>query len=474
MTDGFHQQEQFDYQNLSMGLGENSDFSQNNFSLDNLANQERVISDNSALLNNDNFSSSSDDINQDLNQNLTDGFHQQEQFDYQNLSMGLGENSDFSQNNFSLDNLANQERVISDNSALLNNDNFSSSSDDINQDLNQNLTDGFHQQEQFDYQNLSMGLGENSDFSQNNFSLDNLANQERVISDNSGLLNNDNFSSSSDAINQDLKQNLTDGFHQQEQFNYQNSSMDLGENPHLAQNNFLFDNLANQDNSLSDNSGLLNNDNFSSSSDEINQDLSQNLTDGFHQQEQFDYQNSSMGLGENSDFSQNHFSSDNFHQQQQFEHQNFGTDFSGVNSESPLPEISNFQHEQNNLSLNSHTFESQNISLSSHRLEFDSSSDQYPYTTINNSGDIYLHTTNNHNGYCAGHVKGREVYNSGYNYLGYAGTDGKVYDNHNHAVGWVGSNGNVYNNGGIKVHHTNLGVVGGAAYLLCSYYGGVN
>jgi len=67
-----------------------------------------------------------------------------------------------------------------------------------------------------------------------------------------------------------------------------------------------------------------------------------------------------------------------------------------------------------------------------------------------------------------------KVYNSGYHYLGYAGTDGKVYDNHNHAVGWVNNNGNIYNEGGIQVSHTNKGVVGAAAYLLCSYYGGAN
>ncbi|MDJ0514875.1 MAG: hypothetical protein QNJ74_01000 [Trichodesmium sp. MO_231.B1] len=55
--------------------------------------------------------------------------------------------------------------------------------------------------------------------------------------------------------------------------------------------NNSFDNLANQDNSLSDNSGLLNNDDLSSTLDDINQDLNQNLPDSFHQQEQFNYQN---------------------------------------------------------------------------------------------------------------------------------------------------------------------------------------
>ncbi|NEO55119.1 MAG: hypothetical protein F6K54_19780 [Okeania sp. SIO3B5] len=299
---------------------------------DNLANQDSGISDNSGLLNNDDFSSIPDEINQDLNQNLTDNFHQQQQFDYQNFNMGLGENPDFAQNDFSLENLANQDSSINDNYALLNNEDFSSTLDDINQDLNQNLTDSFHQQQQFDYQNFNMGLGENPDFAQNDFSLENLANQDSSINDNYALLNNEDFSSTLDDINQDLNQNLTDSFHQQQQFDYQNFNMGLGENPDFAQNDFSSNNLANQDSGISYNSGLLNNDDLSSSSDDINQDLNQNVTDGFHQQQQFDYQHSSMGLQENLDFSQNHFLSDNFHQQQQFEHQDFDTDFSGVNS----------------------------------------------------------------------------------------------------------------------------------------------
>ena len=261
---------------------------------------------------------------------------------------------------------------------------------------------------------------------------DNLANQDSDISDNSGLLSNDDFSSTLDGINQDLNQNFTDSFHQQQQFDYQNSGIGLGENQDLAQNDFSFDNLANQDSGISENSGLLNNDDFSSTPDGINQD--------------------------------------------------FGTDFSGGNSEFPLPEISNFQHEQNNLSLNSDTFESQNIGLSSHHFEFNVpttaaynySDDKYPYTTIDNSGHIDLHTSSDRYGHYVGYLQGRKVYNSGHYYLGYAGTDSRVYDNHNHAVGWVDNNGNVYNNGGIKVHHTNKGVVGAAAYLLCSYYGGAN
>ncbi|MDJ0518981.1 MAG: hypothetical protein QNJ74_22905 [Trichodesmium sp. MO_231.B1] len=212
--------------------------------------------------------------------------------------------------------------------------------------------------------------------------------------------------------------------------------MGLGENPDLAQNDFSFDNLANQDNGISDNSSLVNNDDFSSIPNEINQDFG-------------------------------------------------STDFSGVNSQSPLPEISNFQQGQNNLSLSSQTFENQNIGLSNNQLEFHSnlslshqvlnySDDGYPYTTIDNYGSIYLYTANNHYGHYEGYLKGREVYNDGNYYLGYAGTDGKVYDRDNHAVGWVDNNGNVYNHGGCKVYHTNRGVVGAAAYLLCSYYGGAN
>ncbi|MDJ0554242.1 MAG: hypothetical protein QNJ68_07360 [Microcoleaceae cyanobacterium MO_207.B10] len=75
---------------------------------------------------------------------------------------------------------------------------------------------------------------------------------------------------------------------------------------------------------------------------------------------------------------------------------------------------------------------------------------------------------NDINGHYVGYLKGREVYNSGNYYLGYAGTDSQVYDNHNHVVGWVD------NNGGCKVYHTNKGVVGAAAYLLCSHYRGAN
>ncbi|NEN90718.1 MAG: hypothetical protein F6K48_18095, partial [Okeania sp. SIO3H1] len=106
MSDSFHQQQQFDYQNSSMGLGENLDLAKNDFSSDNFANQDSGISDNSGLLNNDDLSSTMDGINQDLNQNLSDSFHQQQQFDYQNSSMGLGENLDLAKNDFSSDNFA--------------------------------------------------------------------------------------------------------------------------------------------------------------------------------------------------------------------------------------------------------------------------------------------------------------------------------------------------------------------------------
>ncbi|NES77941.1 MULTISPECIES: hypothetical protein [Okeania] len=225
---------------------------------------------------------------------------------------------------------------------------------------------------------------------------DNLSNQDSSISDNSGLLNNDDLSSTLDDINQDLHQNLTDGFHQQQQFDYQHSSMGLGANIDLEQNNFSFDNFANQDSGISDNYGLLNNDDFSSTSHDINQNFT-----------------------------------DNFHQQQQFEHQNFGTEISGVNSHALPPEISHFQQEQNNLSLSSHTFESQNMSLYSHHLEFNSSTtaaynydDKYPYTTIDNAGHIDLHTSSDRYGHYVGYLKDRKVYNSSYHYLGYAGTDG--------------------------------------------------
>jgi hypothetical protein len=41
-------------------------------------------------------------------------------------------------------------------------------------------------------------------------------------------------------------------------------------------------------------------------------------------------------------------------------------------------------------------------------------------------------------------------------------------------VGWVDShNGHVYNTAGVEIYDTTNGVVGGAAYLLCVYQGGV-
>ena len=72
--------------------------------------------------------------------------------------------------------------------------------------------------------------------------------------------------------------------------------------------NNLFDNFLSQDSGIGDNSGFLDGDDLSSIPDGINQDLNQNLTDSLHQQQQFDYQNSSMGLGDNQDLAQNDFS----------------------------------------------------------------------------------------------------------------------------------------------------------------------
>jgi len=99
--------------------------------------------------------------------------------------------------------------------------------------------------------------------------------------------------------------------------------------------------------------------------------------------------------------------------------------------------------------------------------------DNCPYTTINDNGWIYKHTSEGSSGDWVGKVDGRSVYNTSRDYLGYAGTDGKVYDNHDHCVGWVHGC-HVYNKGGVEVYETTRGVVGAAAYLLCVYYGGVN
>jgi hypothetical protein len=100
-----------------------------------------------------------------------------------------------------------------------------------------------------------------------------------------------------------------------------------------------------------------------------------------------------------------------------------------------------------------------------------------PYTTINDSGYVYKHTSEYDSGNWVGNIKGRSVYNLSGDYLGYAGTDGKVYKNYSYGddrpVGWVDGSGNVYNNAGVQVFKTTRGVVGAAAYLLLIYLGGV-
>lgn len=108
----------------------------------------------------------------------------------------------------------------------------------------------------------------------------------------------------------------------------------------------------------------------------------------------------------------------------------------------------------------------------SHSQAFLGHGDNCPYTTINNDGLIYKHS----NGASAqvGRITNRSVYNSSSYYLGYAGKDGNVYDNQQQVVGWVDSCGRVYNAGGHEVYETSKGVIGGAAYLLTVYLGGVN
>jgi len=105
----------------------------------------------------------------------------------------------------------------------------------------------------------------------------------------------------------------------------------------------------------------------------------------------------------------------------------------------------------------------------SQRLNY---SDDSVYTTINNHGMVYKHADSSHS-YWVGDVDGRSVYNTSHHYLGYAGTDGKIYDNYDHCVGWVEGD-RVYNTSGVEVYETHKGVVGGAAYMLLVYYGGVN
>lgn len=98
-----------------------------------------------------------------------------------------------------------------------------------------------------------------------------------------------------------------------------------------------------------------------------------------------------------------------------------------------------------------------------------------PYTTISDTGMVYKHTSDNPgDSYYAGYVSDRSIYNSSNYYQGYGGTDGKIYDHYNHCVGWVNSCGDVFNTAGVKIYHTTKGVVGGAAYLLLVYHGGVS
>lgn len=115
------------------------------------------------------------------------------------------------------------------------------------------------------------------------------------------------------------------------------------------------------------------------------------------------------------------------------------------------------------------------LSFASKQMVMESSSHHHcPYTTISDSGDIYKHTSDSSSdSYYVGHINGRSVYNLSNDYLGYAGTDGKVYDNYDHCVGWTDGC-HVYNKSGVEVYETTKGVVGAAAYLLCVYYGGVD
>ncbi len=132
-----------------------------------------------------------------------------------------------------------------------------------------------------------------------------------------------------------------------------------------------------------------------------------------------------------------------------------------------------YRHQQLN---DEYSLGSQGYSELPHHAAFDSQrlnySDDSVYTTIANNGMIYKHADSSHSDW-AGTVDGRKVYNTSHDYLGYAGTDGKIYDNHDHCVGWVERD-RVYNTSGVEVYETTKGVVGGAAYMLLVYHGGVN
>lgn len=104
-------------------------------------------------------------------------------------------------------------------------------------------------------------------------------------------------------------------------------------------------------------------------------------------------------------------------------------------------------------------------------LNYLNCTDDCPYTTINQNGQVYKHIGNDSD--YVGYVDHRSVYSWNRDYLGYGGTDGKIYDHDDHCVGWVDSCGHVYNKAGVEVSETSKGVVGGAAYLLLVYYGGV-
>lgn len=110
----------------------------------------------------------------------------------------------------------------------------------------------------------------------------------------------------------------------------------------------------------------------------------------------------------------------------------------------------------------------------SHALVMNCSSSHFSaYTTIGDTGQVYKHTSDTDSNY-AGYINDRSVYNSSGYYQGYGGTNGKIYDHNDHCVGWVDSCGDVYNTSGVNVYHTTKGVVGGAAYILLVYHGGVN
>ncbi|MDY6804134.1 MAG: hypothetical protein SXA11_10060, partial [Cyanobacteriota bacterium] len=139
-------------------------------------------------------------------------------------------------------------------------------------------------------------------------------------------------------------------------------------------------------------------------------------------------------------------------------------------------DVNSYYHQPNGeYSLSSDNYDElpqldRHTAFASHRLNY---SDDSVYTTINNHGMIYKHTDCYHSDW-VGTIDGRKVYNTNHHYLGYAGTDGNIYDNHSHRVGWVDRCGHVFNTSGVEVYETTKGVVGGTAYMLLVYLGGVN